>query len=78
VLSRALTVLAALLSIASGAYMVAYQEKASSVPAAFDVVLNGVGGYFVAQGLFMIATVVEGRRRQRTGASEEHSGQPPR
>jgi hypothetical protein len=57
--SRALRLLAALLSIASGAYMVLYQEAASSVPAAFDVVLNGVGGYFIAQGLVMIATIFE-------------------
>jgi hypothetical protein len=52
-----LIVVAALLSIASGAYMVAYQEASESVPPAFDVLLNGIGGYFVAQGLFMIATV---------------------
>lgn len=61
-MSRALILLAALISIASGAYMVAYQEASESVPAAFDVVLNGVGGYFVAQGLFMIAMVVEKTR----------------
>jgi hypothetical protein len=59
--SRALTVLAALLSIASGAYMVAYQEASESVPAAFDVLLNGIGGYFVAWGLYLIATVFRGR-----------------
>lgn len=59
---RALTLLAALLSIASGLYMVAYQEASSSVPAAFDVVLNGVGGYFVAQGLLMVAAVIEKTR----------------
>ncbi len=70
-MSRALTFLAALISIASGAYMVAYQGAAESVPAAFDVVLNGVGGYFVAQGLFMIATLV----RQRPSADDRRS--PP-
>lgn len=60
--SRALIVGAALLSMASGAYMVAYQEASESVPAAFDVLLNGVGGYFVAQGLFMIATLFRDSR----------------
>jgi len=70
-----LTTLAALLSIASGAYMVAYQEKASSVPAAFDVVLNGVGGYFVAQGLLMLATVADWRRSKgRRAETDDPSG----
>ena len=54
--------MAALLSIASGAYMIAYQEASESVPAAYDVLLNGIGGYFVAQGLFMIATVLRDAR----------------
>ena len=70
-MSRALTLLAALISIASGAYMVAYQEASESVPAAFDVVLNGVGGYFVAQGLFMIAMVVDKTR------FADHRRRPP-
>ena len=48
--------------MASGAYMVLYQEASSSTPAAFDVVLNGVGGYFIAQGLVIIATLVERRQ----------------
>jgi hypothetical protein len=63
--TRGLTLLAALISIASGGYMVLYQEKSSSVPAAFDVLLNGIGGYFVAIGLFMVAWVLEQTRGQR-------------
>ena len=61
-MSRALILVAALLSIASGAYMIAYQGASESVPAAYDVLLNGIGGYFVAQGLFMIATVLRDAR----------------
>ena len=54
--SAMLGALAAVVSIGAGAYLLS-SESASADSTVFDVLMHGIGAYFVARGLWMISAL---------------------
>jgi multisubunit Na+/H+ antiporter MnhC subunit len=51
-MSRALSIIAALISIGAGIYMLGH-HSAANTPTVFDILLHGIGAYFIGKGLYM-------------------------
>ena len=54
--SKTLGVLAAVVSIVAGLYLLT-SESAAQQATVFDALMHGIGGYCVARGLWMLATL---------------------
>jgi multisubunit Na+/H+ antiporter MnhC subunit len=55
--SRLVGIAAAIVAIGAGIYLLS-GESASQEMTVFDLLMHGIGAYFVARGLWMIAEVV--------------------
>lgn len=58
---------AAVAAIIAGVYLLQTQS-ASDDPTVFDALMHGIGGYFVARGLWMISSLIREDRARKQAA----------
>ena len=59
--NKVLAVLAALVSIGAGIYLLG-SESAAEEMTVFDILMHGIGAYFIARGLWMASRVATAAR----------------